>query len=973
MSPEELEILVLETDSVERLPDAFALLTATERKALSTAASKLRSQLMKRVPNADASERLKKYLQKHTDYQWNSEVYKNALIAVFALCPISALKRNDLFFSLEVEQALKKVIMDRKPEWLDDWIAYDLELESPRLRFEILRHWIKNGVCHKPEVEGYYRIFAWNLRAIPTRNQPTKSPISQQLINEPDMLVDIWRLFEIETSAFNTESWLLARAPEGYETWPDALVKLSESGHLDRKRLLECSLKGLHLDIKQNQLSGFHKFHERLNPTKEERIEFQSEYLLLLSHPVGHVVKFALNMLSRLEKDKALDNQKFLMEVQPVFLNETKSNSLTALKIIKRLIKKDPKLLNLAIRAAIEALRHPSVDVQSLVMEILDENNEELDDSLKSELLDVSGYVAKSLKSGLARIAHNQTQTDSSVVGSDLLFDYHTISTNILDHSILSTLEPIPPIANVDELISAVSHAVEVVDSPDDVERILDGISRLCGEKPNDFKNKVAPLLHRLTQSGGLETSNGIANKYGGFKLSLADLLLTWLTNNRYHSPENKHFFAADILKPIIVHVRNIINRVAHNKSQPLISAPTHTGGWIDPTIWVDRLIDAESKSISFEKMDLCFSLLRLAPDNRAQALKRVNLLSKDIRRIADFALGGDEKPNYSDRKNYDLWISAARSRDPYCDWSEVFEPLKLKDVWPDSVRPATYDWEATYNERKQNYGFGDNKTVEVIKTPVLNIQVKVSVLNEAIPTVDGVFSKFKSKLGLEFATDWKAIPTAAFIHNPQRQVTWFGDINTIWICNWLTYQWPLNPHSCYLTGALQQIDRLDMNGSSWSPTFGFFYGLFQKNRPWCEASHLLLSLGFIAKDADTKGLSVDAIITGIESRNLDIKMFSNALTKISSAGWIKVNRLADNLLQVAQVSSLHAYVICEIIQAWLISSDINQHNLYRILEVLLEARSQTKQPLKIELSEILSQLNGSGKAARLAKQILEG
>ena len=63
---------------------------------------------------------------------------------------------------------------------------------------------------------------------------------------------------------------------------------------------------------------------------------------------------------------------------------------------------------------------------------------------------------------------------------------------------VLSGLQPIVPIATLDELFDAVGHALEKVDHGDDVERIIDGISRLCDQRPADFERRAAPLVSRI-------------------------------------------------------------------------------------------------------------------------------------------------------------------------------------------------------------------------------------------------------------------------------------------------------------------------------------------------------------------------------------------------------------------------------------------------------------------------------------------
>jgi hypothetical protein len=81
--------------------------------------------------------------------------------------------------------------------------------------------------------------------------------------------------------------------------------------------------------------------------------------------------------------------------------------------------------------------------------------------------------------------------------------------------------------------------------------------------------------------------------------------------------------------------------------------------------------------------MDFRLSLLRLAPDNRAEALQRAGVFPAPLRRIVVFALGGDATPAKEERHAYAAMITAARCRAPLADWSAAFASLDLEDEWP--------------------------------------------------------------------------------------------------------------------------------------------------------------------------------------------------------------------------------------------------------------------------------------------------
>lgn len=1003
MDYDQLEKLVLESKDYSKLQSAFSLLTHAERKALSAKTIKLKNQISRSSPNKDASERLQKYLSKQNkEKAWNSKANYNATIALFAVGPISAIKKTDTYISWNEKDVVTKIVLDRKPDWLDDWVAYDLDEEFSSITFPMVRKWILAGVCSKPTVDGYFRMLAWNLKS--TRNnteQPHKPPLSDQLLAEPDMLDDVWRLFEIESQAFDNPSWMRNRGPDNYESWTDALIKLSARGKLNRDRLLDASLSGLLFDVKQNYLSGFHKFHKNMKPTNEELALRQNNYLDLMCHKVGHVVKFSLSMIKLIEKSGSLDCEKFLSEVPVVFQHDAKGIAIDSVRLVKFVIKKESSLLSNGLLSLLDALRHPNVDVQSMALDIFESYKGELSEKLNTELASVADFVSISMKSRvlnligdgvsvseasenslsespeqlLAEFDAIKAETKAALGLTELFtsddFNYCSIKPDIKLQSILQHQELVEPIVDLDDLVSSVSHAVESVDSPDEVERILGGISRLCSDRPKDFGDRVAPLLHRLEVGGGLMTKDGIASGDGGTRLAIADLLLTWLSGKKYKSPNSSYFSSADALIPANSRLGNIKKRVIARKAQPLIAAPTHTGGWIDPLVWLKRIVDCEDRGISYDRIELCFSLLRLAPDNREQALKRVQSLSGNVFRVANFALGGSELPRHSDRKDYDIWISAARARDPYRDWSDVFAPLKLNDDWADSLRPAIYEWRAYQKEHSRTYNYGQGDKTESWKTPHLDLDVKVSSTGSDLEKSGSVLNRIRSSLNTKISTDTALMPAAALNRRKIIKYTWSADLNSVWLSNWLSYQWPLCPDAAFITGVRQLVARIDMDGSNWEPGFGFLYGLFQKNRPWREAGHLLVCIGLVGKDTDARGLAIDALIAGVENGCVDINLLTETLVKLSNGEWLKLNRLGDNLLQVSQVSILHAWIISEVIQQWLSKVDIKQRYIFRMLEVLRESQFTIRQPLNLKTKEKLEEFSGSAKAAKVARELL--
>jgi hypothetical protein len=138
----------------------------------------------------------------------------------------------------------------------------------------------------------------------------------------------------------------------------------------------------------------------------------------------------------------------------------------------------------------------------------------------------------------------------------------------------------------------------------------------------------------------------------------------------------------------------------------------------------------------------------------------------------------------------------------------------------------------------------------------------------------------------------------------------------------------------------------------------------------WREPGHLLLCLGLVGKDADARGLAIDALIEGIDARLFDPELFASTIARLAEGEWIKFNRLGDALMPVLQVSQLHAAIVSEAVQLWLPKLDLRLKNAFRLLEVLVEAQALTGIPLGQDARDALVIVKSGGKAGKIAKQL---
>jgi hypothetical protein len=355
----------------------------------------------------------------------------------------------------------------------------------------------------------------------------------------------------------------------------------------------------------------------------------------------------------------------------------------------------------------------------------------------------------------------------------------------LIDVPVLTGAEAIEPIATVDELLDAVAHAVEEVDSADELERILDGISRLCGPRPDGFARRAAPVAQRLATHQ--EGSRGLLN-HGLAPAALGELLLTWLRDAPAAARLDGSRSALG--RFIDRRLKEVTARVLSRQPAPLLAAPTHRGGWIDAQAFVRRLAELESLGMSVGTCDLISGMLRLAPDRRDKALCEADQLQGVVGRVVQWALGGPDELVAAEGDSASLWLAAGRSRCPRGRLESLARVITGSNQ-PDGLSAAQYVWKPGSPQIERHWKPAGAVAISVQAEPPLE-QALTAVLR---PTV--------------------ALHELTQI-DPRLQ---FG---APWYYQWFRLVWPLNADSFLAAGIDVLADRVDSPASTWSPNYVF-------------------------------------------------------------------------------------------------------------------------------------------------------
>ena len=346
------------------------------------------------------------------------------------------------------------------------------------------------------------------------------------------------------------------------------------------------------------------------------------------------------------------------------------------------------------------------------------------------------------------------------------------------------------------------------VDSADELERILDGISRLCGEPSGDLLRRSAPVAHRLNETSQF-WQRGLLSPHP--PLGLRELLLTWLGAPAAERPRSDH-------EPVLSRfldrrMKEISARVGQRRPSVLLATPTHQGGWIDPNVFVQRLLDLESRRLQPDTCDLIQALLRLAPDRRSQALREAEKLGGFTGRVVQWALGGDDRLIAGETGSDSIWLAAGRARYPRGRLDALASSLSEGNQ-PDAVAAAQYARPPAKYDQFRDGGV----SIEVSVSPPFG-QALSAVLR----------------------------PTVALHESSQ------GYVSLPWFHQWLRFVWPLNADPLLASGIYPLSARLDSQSSTYEPNYAILEPLLESDRPWTELAHVALWLALVSRDADTR------------------------------------------------------------------------------------------------------------------------
>jgi len=831
----------IEAGDAERALGLMSTLTESERRALAPIVAR-------------AHEGAHRACQSDNDrHKWLRHAV--SVLALFGTATLSQVRSCPFESS---DDRIADVLIARRPTWLQEWCD-----GVATRRWGIVRRIVRAGACQRRRSEAY----ALGLMLHVSRLQ--KADPRHVLAEQPELLEEeIWDFFRYE-GVSDISLAAMDKYTSTDRRWSVVLAELAAQGKIPRERLLDASLDALERDFLEFRAGWFSRFHELLAPTPEERATRLERYVRLLASRVGPTVSFAIDALVSVAKMGGALPHESIAALTPAYRAKAKRTALAALALGERLLEHETMPSWHAPRFA-NALEHPAREVQVAALRIIERFGDRNDPTLIEKLAAATATVVPTL---LPRI-------DALMPGAMRRNPRHDeLAIGVQPRARASVpLRRAPvavvPIASLDELVETYGIVLETDADPHDYERVLAGVSLLCAERPHDFERITGPLRKRVAKLLGDNAPWDLALPRHLFAM----LANAWLRGELLPVTLKEHRKCERFLA---ARVHEVAARVAQNLAAPVLAAPTHASGTIDPAAFAQRFLEVGGDAAHH---DAIAALLRLSADGRADALRVVRRLEGETAHALRYALGDDTVTIGADAA---LWIAASRSR--YPSTADPIVEATHPNLGPDATRPATIDVAWPLHEWTAPPIFGAEPKTYRYHSPV----VTAHPASAAPAPFD--------------------MPTVAVYENAKG--AYLDARTTAATLRWLGTVWPANRDGWFAAGCMALGANLDWSEARWWNR-AYLEPLSDPDVALRKGARTLTAFALLAKDAAEGVLAVDGVIAGISDSRLDVAGLDDIFDCVIS--WIpytKLKRAVPRIATVAKASPIHARLIADAIE----------------------------------------------------------
>ena len=503
---------------------------------------------------------------------------------------------------LAAEKGLEQVYDLYKSNGYDSLTIGDSAQSQVDLLAEGMIHWRNNGFFRLAELYDGVQLERNDDYFLALMNLNT--PLRQALLRHDQQLRDelLWQLLTVEGTPENSLTNIDKFMPG--TTWQEDLLTATHEGLIPKERLLDACLDALARDFAAYRAGWFSRMYTALTPTAAESAQRQGALVNLLGSSVGATITLAVKQLSAVHRAGLLDADRFIHGCAPALLT-TKANALTVLKILEseRATGGDGPVTELALTAL--GHTHPQVQVAAAQLLVRCNAAETLHQHAQS----------------LSPVARQELEEAGLLANTEEETAQHTAGPEEPSYPVpASPAQPVTPFSQQDayaRTLHAMQEAVQGLES----ELLFHWLMS---------ENRDTSVLKPLTR----QAEERIREHRAGHQI--AYLILSALEPENSAVQEYEQHLAHE-KTPVNQRIREIGERLHQKRPYALLATPTDTHGWVDPTIFMQRLTHNISTGADILEQDFTQAMLRLNQGDQATHQTLINAL-EEIKRTADAA-----------------------------------------------------------------------------------------------------------------------------------------------------------------------------------------------------------------------------------------------------------------------------------------------------------------------------------------------
>ncbi|MEM6738421.1 MAG: DUF6493 family protein, partial [Bacteroidota bacterium] len=533
------------------------------------------------------------------------------------------------------------------------------------------------------------------------------------LSENADALEDFWKVFEVEGVAEANMSSIEKYG--GKPFWDQTILKLITSKMIDRKEVLDKTFEPLRQEWIQFRSGWFTRFHEYLEPTVEERKEYEQQYLRLLSNSIPTNKSFAIKALTILSKNDLIDENAFVNSCEHVLISDKKSLVNSTIKILRRILDRDPSFNVVVSEKIVQALFLQDAGIQKEVFKVLEKTVQNKID-FQPKLTPYIDLIVPSVKTEFKSWL---TKEEPKV---ELVNRYHSLP--------LKSFQKVKAITSENELLFHISQVLESGDQICEIEKIYQAAFNF-----NEISHSALDPIR--------DRAEYWFNRVDGFNYTkgyLANFLLSWKNNFKYdidYDVRYDSFARLGINEFQQGRIQELVELKRKKVNYAMLSVPSIEPYFIEPDVFVERLITNQAFGTSVGEYDLILAVARLKLSEGIN--KEYSSLNDELKDLCDFIF---KQGDYRSKDYKYAWICAFRT--VHSDQKLDTNP-DLASI-PDVVHSTDIKWglqldNGPYRHDKISIDFLLPKSEEVTKKNIL------SSLNELINKKEKKVVRYSSKL----------------------------------------------------------------------------------------------------------------------------------------------------------------------------------------------------------------------------------